>query len=180
MRVLYDDVRRTYSAGIRGQLAIWVIGMALSLGVLAIFQTPRMLLWVGPLALLRLLPYLGGILGGMLTAAVLLISLPWPQSLLPVLLILVGENIKGYVIEPQLLGRALSLSPGLVLFVVLLGWKIGGITGIAFGVPAVAVIQALAERVLSRREAARASLPAEAPEPSPSPGKATGPLPAKR
>ncbi|MEI7644726.1 MAG: AI-2E family transporter [Chloroflexales bacterium] len=175
---LYDDVRRTYSAGIRGQLAIWAIGMALSLGVLAIFQTPGMLLWVGPLALLRLLPYLGGILGGMLTAAVLLISLPWPQSLLPVLLILIGENIKGYVIEPQLLGRALSLSPGLVLFVVLLGWKLGGITGIAFGVPAVAVIQALTERVLRRRKADR--IPPSVAVPEPGPGHATGPLSAKR
>ncbi|MEI7768867.1 MAG: AI-2E family transporter [Chloroflexales bacterium] len=180
VHVLYDDVRRTYSAGIRGQLAIWAIGMALSLGVLATFQTPGMLLWVGPLALLRLLPYLGGILGGVLTAAVLLISLPWPQSILPVLLILIGENIKGYVIEPRLLGRALSLSPGLVLFVVLLGWKIGGITGIAFGVPAMAVIQALAERVLTRREAARSTPPAETPEPSHSPAKSAGPLPAKR
>ncbi len=179
VRVLYDDVRRTYSAGIRGQLAIWAMGMALSMGVLAIFQTPGMLLWVGPLALLRLLPYLGGIFGGMLTAVVLLISLPWPQSLLPVLLILVGENIKGYVIEPRLFGRALSLSPGLVLFVVLVGWKIGGITGIAFGVPAMAVVQALAERIISRREATQSPQPTEKPEPSPV-RKVTGPLSAKR
>jgi predicted PurR-regulated permease PerM len=180
VHVLYDDVRRTYSAGIRGQLAIWAIGMALSLGVLAIFQTPGMLLWVGPLALLRLLPYLGGILGGIFTAAVLLISLPWPQSLLPVLLILIGENIKGYVIEPRLLGRALSLSPGLVLFVVLLGWKIGGITGIAFGVPAVAVIQALAERVISRRAAHPEPAPADAKTAGSGHAKAAGPLSAER
>jgi predicted PurR-regulated permease PerM len=130
--------------------------------------------------LLRLLPYLGGILGGIMTAAVLLISLPWPQSILPVLLILIGENIKGYVIEPRLLGRALSLSPGLVLFVVLLGWKIGGITGIAFGVPAMAVVQALAERVISRREAQRTPPPVEAPEHGPSHTKVVSPRPAER
>ncbi|MEI8307922.1 MAG: AI-2E family transporter [Chloroflexales bacterium] len=177
--VLYCDVRRTYSAGIRGQLAIWAMGMALSMGILAIFQTPGMLLWIGPLALLRLLPYLGGILGGILTAIVLLISLPWPQSLLPVLLILIGENIKGYGIEPRLIGRALSLSPGLVLFVVLLGWKIGGITGIAFGVPAIAVVQALAERIISRREAAQTPQHIETPEP-PHVRKVSRPLPAKR
>jgi predicted PurR-regulated permease PerM len=183
---IYDDVRRTYSAAIRGQLVIWAIGMALSLGVLAFFQTPGMLLWFGPLAVVRLLPYLGGILGGIMTAGVLLISLPWPNSLLPVLLIIVGENIKGYVIEPRLLGRVLSLSPGLVLFVVLVGWKIGGVTGIAFGVPAMAVVQALAERVLSRREARRDGAVVDAPEPAvpepatPLPPKAAGPLPAKR
>ncbi|NTV62556.1 MAG: AI-2E family transporter [Oscillochloris sp.] len=158
VRQIYDDVRRTYSAAIRGQLSIWAIGMTLSLGVLAIFQTPNMLLWLGPLAIVRLLPYMGGILGGMLTASILLLSLPWPDSLLPVLLIIIGEMIKGYVIEPRLLGRALSLSPGLVLFVVLLGWKVGGVTGIAFGVPAMAVVQAVAERLLSRRDA-RAAAP---------------------
>jgi predicted PurR-regulated permease PerM len=157
LRQIYEDVRRTYSAAIRGQLAIWSIGMTLSLGVLAIFQTPGMLLWLGPLAIVRLLPYLGGILGGMLTASILLLSLPWPDSILPVLLVSIGEIIKGYVIEPRLLGRVLSLSPGLVLFVVLLGWKIGGVTGIAFGVPAMAVVQAVAERILSRREARRAA-----------------------
>ncbi len=149
---LYDDVRRTYSAAIRGQLAIWALGMALSLGVLAAFQTPGWLLWIGPLALVRLLPYLGGILGGGLTILILLLSLPWPSSILPVTLILVGQNLMGYVIEPRLLGRVLSLSPGLVLFVVLVGWKLGGITGIAFGVPAVAVVQTLAERIIRQRE----------------------------
>ncbi|NTW01165.1 MAG: AI-2E family transporter [Oscillochloris sp.] len=160
---IYDDVKRTYSAAIRGQLAIWAIGMALSLGVLAVFQTPDMLLWLGPLAIVRLLPYLGGILGGMLTAGVLLLSLPWPASLVPVLLMIVGENIKGYVIEPRLLGRALSLSPGLVLFVVLVGWKLGGVTGIAFGLPAIAVVQALTERVLRRRESRRMRPPSDTP-----------------
>src|SRR5690606_1554832 len=80
---LYDDVRRTYSAAIGGRLGIWLLGMALSLGVMALFQTPGMLLWVGPLALVRLLPYLGGILGGTLTVGILLLSLPWPNSLLP-------------------------------------------------------------------------------------------------
>ncbi|MBX0326528.1 AI-2E family transporter [Oscillochloris sp. ZM17-4] len=181
VKQLYDDVRRTYSAAIRGQLAIWAIGMALSLGVLAIFQTPGMLLWFGPLAIVRLLPYLGGILGGVMTAGVLLISLPWPESLLPVLLIVVGENLKGYIVEPRLLGRVLSLSPGLVLFVVLLGWKIGGVTGIAFGVPAMAVVQALAERVLSRREARRAAHPEEEAAPAEAAGASLNrdPMPIK-
>ncbi|NTU84225.1 MAG: AI-2E family transporter, partial [Chloroflexales bacterium] len=151
---LYKEVRRTYSAAIRGQLAIWAMGMALSLGVMAVFQTPGWILWIGPLALVRLLPYLGGILGAGLTVIILLLSLPWPASLLPVIIVIIGQNIMGYIVEPRLLGRVLSLSPGLVLFVVLVGWKLGGITGIAFGVPAVAVVQALAERVIRRRESA--------------------------
>jgi predicted PurR-regulated permease PerM len=155
---LLDDVRRTYSAAIRGQLAIWALGMALSLGVMAFFQTPGWVLWLGPLAVVRLLPYLGGILGGALTVLVLLVSLPWPASLVPALLVIIGQNVMGYVVEPRLLGRVLSLSPALVLFVVLVGWKLGGITGIAFGVPAVAVVQAVAERVLSRREGYRAAV----------------------
>ncbi len=152
---LYKEVRRTYSAAIRGQMAIWAMGMSLSLGVIAAFQTPGWILWIGPLALVRLLPYLGGILGGGLTVIILLLSLPWPTSVLPVVLIIIGQNLMGYVVEPRLLGRILSLSPGLVLFVVLVGWKLAGITGIAFGVPAVAVVQALAERVIRRRELAR-------------------------
>lgn len=153
---LYQDVRRTYSAAIRGQLAIWALGMALSLGAMAIFNTPGMLIWVGPLALVRLLPYLGGLLGGVLTVIILLLSLPWPQALVPVILVIIGQNVLGYVVEPMLLGRALRLSPALVLFVALIGWKVGGITGIAFGVPAVAVMQALAERIIKRREQLRA------------------------
>lgn len=165
---LYDDVRRTYSAAIRGQLAIWALGMALSLGVMVLFQTPGWILWVGPLAVVRLLPYLGGILGGALTVLILLLSLPWPESILPAVLVIVGQNVMGYIVEPRLLGRVLSLSPALVLFVVLVGWKLGGITGIAFGVPAVAVVQALAERVLNRRRN-RPQAAAPAPQPVPPP-----------
>lgn len=167
--LLYEDVQRTYSAAIRGQMAIWGLGMALSLGVMGAFQTPGWILWIGPLALVRLLPYLGGILGGGLTILILLLSLPWPTSLLPVTLVVVGQNIMGYIVEPRLLGRVLSLSPGLVLFVVLVGWKLGGITGIAFGVPAVAVIQALAERVIRRRESTLPPAPEEGVTRTPTP-----------
>lgn len=152
---LYNDVRRTYSAAIRGQLAIWALGMVLSLGAMTLFNTPNILLWIGPLALVRLLPYLGGVLGGALTVLILLLTLPWPMALAPVLLVIIGQNIMGYVIEPRLLGRVLRLSPALVLFVVLVGWKLGGVTGIAFGVPAVAVVQTLAERIIRRREQGR-------------------------
>jgi predicted PurR-regulated permease PerM len=170
---LYQDVRRTYSAAIRGQLAIWALGMALSLGVMALFQTPGWVLWLGPLAVVRLLPYLGGILGGALTVLILLLSMPWPDSILPALLVIVGQNVMGYIVEPRLLGRILSLSPALVLFVVLVGWKLGGITGIAFGVPAVAVIQALAERALSRRDGRPVAPPAPpAPLPADEPASA--------
>jgi predicted PurR-regulated permease PerM len=118
----------------------------------------------------RLLPYLGGILGGALTVLILLLSLPWPASILPALLVIIGQNVMGYIVEPRLLGRVLSLSPALVLFVILVGWKLGGITGIAFGVPAVAVVQALAERVLSRRQSQAMPAPLAAPldEPAPS------------
>lgn len=149
---LYDDVRRTYTAAIRGHLTIWGLGMGLSFGSMALFNTPGMLLWLGPLAVIRLLPYLGGALGGAITVIILLLTLPWPLSLVPALLVLMGQNVMGYVVEPLLLGRALQLSPALVLFVVLAGWKIGGMTGIAFGLPAVAVVQALAERIIRQRE----------------------------
>jgi predicted PurR-regulated permease PerM len=180
-RQLYDDVRRTYSAAIRGQLAIWASGMALSLGAMAMFNTPGMLLWVGPLALVRLLPYLGGVLGGVLTVVILLLSLPWPQALIPVIIVIVGQNLLGYIVEPLLLGRALQLSPALVLFVVLVGWKLGGITGIAFGVPAVAVVQAVAERLIRQRDmgslppppAPQAPVPRVAPPPPAAPNPAT-------
>jgi predicted PurR-regulated permease PerM len=152
---LYEDVRRTYSAAIRGHLAIWTLGMILSLGVMALFNTPNIFLWIGPLALIRLLPYLGGILGGAMTVLILLLTLPWPMALIPTILVIIGQNLMGYIIEPHLLGRVLRLSPALVLFVVLVGWKLGGVAGIAFGVPAVAVVQAIAERILSHRERRR-------------------------
>lgn len=160
---LYDDVRRTYSAGIRGHLTIWGLGMMLSLGTMAMFNVPNLLLWIGPLALIRIIPYLGGILGGALTAVILLVTLPWPLSLAPVLVVTIGQNVMGYVVEPRLLGRVLHLSPGLVLFVVLAGWQVGGVAGIAFGLPAVAVVQALVERIINRREQQRsAAVPAAA------------------
>jgi predicted PurR-regulated permease PerM len=160
---IYDDIRRTYSAAVRGQLAIWAIGMVLSFGTMAFFATPGMWLWIGPIALVRLLPYFGGLLGGALTVVVMLLSLPWPGSLVPVLFFIVAQNIVGYLVEPLVLSRALQLSPALVLFAVLIGWKIGGVTGIVFCVPAVAVVQTLIEhRVRSR---AFQTMPPEAAPP---------------
>lgn len=164
----YDDVRNTYSAAIRGQLIVWAMGMLLSIGTMTFFGTPGLLLWIGPIALVRLLPYIGGLLGGSLTIIIMLLTMPWPDVLAPVLIFFLLQNIIGYVVEPRVLGRALQLSPALVLFAVLVGWKLGGITGIVFGVPAIALIQTLAEhrlRTQSQHYATQKLKPSERGDP---------------
>ena len=111
--------------------------MSLSLGLLA--------------GLFNLIPYLGLILG-FVPAAILtfLQTQEWLAVIGVAGVFAFVQAMEGMIITPRVVGNNIGLHPVAVIFAVLLGGELFGLVGMILGVPAVAVLNVLCIRGVSR------------------------------
>jgi predicted PurR-regulated permease PerM len=146
-----SEVDQVLANFVRGQLMVAVLmGSLYSMGLYAL-GTP-MSLFIGFLAgFANLVPYLG-IIVGFLPAAVL--TYLQIQELIPILWVMgvfgVVQVLEGIIITPRIVGENIGLHPVAVIFAVLLGGELFGLTGIILGVPAAAVLNVLIRRGVLR------------------------------
>ncbi len=142
-----SEVDQVLANFVRGQLMVAVLmGSLYSMGLYAI-GTP-MSLFIGFLAgFANLVPYLG-IVVGFLPAAIL--TYLQAQEWMPIFWVLgvfgVVQILVGMIITPRIVGENIGLHPVAVIFAVLLGGELFGLTGIIIGVPVAAVLNVLIRR----------------------------------
>ena len=141
------EIDQVLSRFVRGQMMVaGLMGLMYSVG-LFLCDTP-MSLSLGMMAgLANLVPYLGLILGFVPSAVMTYIH---TQEWLPVLgvagVFAFVQAIEGMVITPRVVGDNIGLHPVAVIFAVLLGGELFGITGMILGVPGGAVLNVLFSR----------------------------------
>jgi predicted PurR-regulated permease PerM len=142
-----SEVDQVLANFVRGQLMVgFLMGALYSIGLYAV-GTP-MSLFIGFLAgFANMVPYLGVVVG-FLPAAIL--TYLQVQEWIPIFWVMgvfgVVQMLEGMVITPRILGENIGLHPVAVIFAVLLGGELFGLTGIILGVPAVAVLNVLIRR----------------------------------
>lgn len=148
---LIDEVSvnalRRLGAYVRGQLLIMTItGVGTFLGMFIIgvpFAFPLSLLaFIG-----EAIPMAGAFIAG--GPIVLLALLESPiQGLLMLLWLVVMQQLQGFIVVPIIQGRAVQLSPVVVLLSVLAGASLGGIVGAIIAIPVVAVVDVVIRDVV--------------------------------
>jgi AI-2 transport protein TqsA len=97
--------------------------------------------------LLNFVPTLGSLLAGVLPVAFAFVQLDWQTALLVAAGILVIEQIMGNWIDPWVQGKQLSLSPLMLLFMLLVWGWIWGAAGALLAVPLTALLTIVMMRV---------------------------------
>ncbi len=127
-----------------GQLTLMVIIGLINGLILLIMGIPYALalgLWCG---LTELIPYIGPILG-MIVA--LVVAFASTGNLLIPLIILIAfmlvQQLEANFLVPKIMGKAVGLSPVIIIFAILIGGKLFGLTGVILAVPAAAVVSVL-------------------------------------
>lgn len=141
---------RVHQAGRRGWVTlgaytrtqILVAGVdAVGIGIGAAFlQLPL----VVPLAVLvffgSFIPFVGAIVTGSIAVLVALVTQGWVSALIMLGVVLLVQQLEGHVLQPFLMGHAVSLHPVAVLLVVSTGSLVAGIVGALFAVPLAALV----------------------------------------
>jgi predicted PurR-regulated permease PerM len=145
--------------------ATFVVALVDAIGIgtgLAIMGVPLALPLASLVFLGAFVPLVGAVLTGFLAVIVALLTKGLVYALITLALILAVQQLEGHVLQPLVMGRAVSIHPLAVVLAIAGGGVVAGIVGALLAVPLVAFLNS-AIRVLTARdpEAEKAQMDAE-------------------
>jgi len=143
------DIDQALNGFIRGQLLVAFLVAVLSAAWTMILGIPFALL-IGALAgITDILPYVGPIVGAIPAVILALTISPWKVAYV-ILGFVIIHQLEGTVIAPKVVGNSVGLHPLIVIFALLAGGDLGGLTGLLLAVPMAAVVKVMVAHI-SRR-----------------------------
>lgn len=125
---LRGQVVVSLTMGIVTTIGMYVIGLpyALTLGVIA--------------ALLEIVPIVGPLITGILAVLIALFYGSWIKALLIVGFYILAQLLENHFLVPKVMGKAVGVSPAVILIALLIGAKLGGVLGAIIAIPMAAAI----------------------------------------
>ncbi|CAM3500899.1 AI-2E family transporter [Isoptericola cucumis] len=133
----------TLSAYVRTQILVAFVD-AVGIGVGSAFFVPALALPIGILVFIgSFVPIIGAIVTGAIATAVVLVANGWVAALIMLGIVLLVQQAESHILQPFLMGHAVSLHPVAVVLVVAAGSLAAGIVGALFAVPLAAVLNTI-------------------------------------
>ncbi len=153
-----ERVRDAGSAGFHSLIgyvrATFLVALVDAVGIgtgLAIMGIPLALPLASLVFLGAFIPLVGAVVAGFLAVVVALLAKGWIYALITLALIIAVQQLEGHVLQPLVMGRAVSIHPLAVVLAIAAGAVLAGIVGALLAVPTVAFLNS-AIRVLAARE----------------------------
>jgi predicted PurR-regulated permease PerM len=147
---VFQRVGKKIGAWVRGQLILClIIALATSI-ILAILRVPYALILAILAGMLEIIPTIGPILSAI--PAILLALTISPMTAFIVAICYLGvQQLESQILVPKIMGKAVGLSPVIVIIALLVGAKLFGIAGAVLAIPIAAAIQVLVSELRSER-----------------------------
>lgn len=158
-RTLVDDILSDIHVMLGHYIRALVTLAAISVVVYSIFfaivGVPYGVLLAFQAAVLEFIPVIGPLIAGIVMLLVAGFS-GFPHLWWIVVFWLLYRGFQDYILSPNLMGKGVEIHPLVVLFGVLAGEQVGGVPGMIFSVPVIAVVRVIFVR--ARRAAERRRL----------------------
>jgi predicted PurR-regulated permease PerM len=136
----FQDINSTLAAYIRAQLtACLFIGIVCAVGF-SLLGLPGPLVMGLIAGLFEFVPLVGPLAIAILAAVLAVLHAGFFSAFLVLLFLGVLRIVQDYVIYPKLIGQGIHLHPLAVIFAILSGAELAGITGIFLAIPVVAIL----------------------------------------
>ncbi|MCY0904909.1 AI-2E family transporter [Arthrobacter sp. H14-L1] len=122
--------------GIGGGAAIIGVPLALPLGVLVLFGS--------------FIPVIGALVTGIVAVLLALVANGWVNALIMLGIVLLVQQAESHLLQPLVMGKAVSLHPVAVILTVAAGAGLAGIPGALFAVPLLAVLNSAIRYIAAR------------------------------
>ncbi len=124
------------AVGIGAGAAILQVPLALQLGVLVFLGS--------------FIPILGALITGAIAVLLALVAHGWIVALIMLGIVLLVQQVESHILQPLIMGRAVSLHPLAVVLAVAGGSMLFGIAGALFAVPVMAVVNTVVKYLATR------------------------------
>ena len=129
---------------LRGQMLLGLIVGIIDLIGLLIIGVPFALTLALISAMLEIVPVMGPIIAGGLAAIIALTTSPL-KALLVVILYVVVQQLENNILVPQIMKKAVGLSPVVIIVAIATGFKLYGVTGALLALPIAGVAMVIAQ-----------------------------------
>jgi predicted PurR-regulated permease PerM len=137
--------------------ATFLVALVDAVGIgtgLAIMGVPLALPLASLVFLGAFVPLIGAVVTGFLAVIVALIAKGWIYALITLGLLIAVQQLEGHILQPLVMGRAVSIHPLAVVLAITAGGVTAGIVGALLAVPAVAFLNSAVRVLLARDPAA--------------------------
>ena len=137
--------------------ATFLVALVDAVGIgtgLAIMGVPLALPLASLVFLGAFIPLVGAVIAGFLAVVVALIAKGWIFALITLGLVIAVQQLEGHVLQPLVMGRAVSIHPLAVVLAIAAGGVTAGIVGALLAVPAVAFLNSAVRVLLASDPAA--------------------------
>jgi predicted PurR-regulated permease PerM len=164
VKEVLQEAYRLFSSFFIGKAVDSAIIGCLCFLCMTILQIPYAVLISVIVGITNMIPYFGPFIGAVPSALILLLVSP-VKSLIFLILIVILQQFDGLILGPKILGGSTGLKPLWIIVAITVGGSIGGVLGMFLGVPTVAFLRYLANRLLRHRLSQRHLLKEEEGEP---------------
>ncbi|MHA7277277.1 AI-2E family transporter [Arthrobacter sp. HLT1-21] len=148
------------AVGIGAGAALIGVPLALPLGVLVFLGS--------------FIPIVGALFTGLVAVLLALVANGWVNALIMLVIVLAVQQLEGHVLQPLIMGPAVSLHPLAVVLAVAGGTLVAGIPGALFSVPLLAVVNTVVRYIASRSWETDPAVGGVPPPPDGTPEPSTG------
>jgi len=135
-RYLYATTGINVVFGVVAALAMHLLGL------------PNAMLWGAVAGLTSFIPYLGGLVAAVLIGLAALLTFDDTGRVVTIVLVfLVLDTLKGYILTPLVMGRQFTLNAVMLFVALTFWWWAWGIPGALLAVPLMAIVKIFSERM---------------------------------
>jgi predicted PurR-regulated permease PerM len=143
VRRILDDVAKSVTGYVVGNFATSVIAGVIVTVTLLILRVPFAVVFGVWVAMVDLLPLIGGLLAGVPTVAFAFLHSP-SAGIITVIVFLIYQQLENHILNPIIMSKTVRLNPLWVILSVLAGAQIASIIGALLAIPAAGAIQVIA------------------------------------
>jgi predicted PurR-regulated permease PerM len=166
VRRILRDVAKSVTGYVVGNAATSVIAGLVCMVTLLILGVPFAVVFGVWVALVDLLPLVGGLLAGVPTVLFAFLHSP-TAGVVTVIVFLVYQQLENHVLNPMIMSRTVKLNPLWVILSVLAGAEMASIIGALLAIPAAGAIQVIARDLWDERLGQLKRPPTVGPEETP-------------
>jgi len=124
--------------------------------VLFVFRTPLAPIWAVLTFFCNFVPYLGSVVGYSVPTLFVLVKFGFGWEFLTIAILLLAVHLTtASVVEPAVIGKAVGLSPVIILFSLAFWGYVWGLTGMLLAVPLTVMLKIVAEHMSATRPMAK-------------------------
>jgi predicted PurR-regulated permease PerM len=165
-RRVLDDVARSVTGYVIGNFATSVIAGVICAISLLILGVPFAIVFGVWVALIDLLPLVGGLLAGVPTVAFAFLH-STTAGIIMLVVFLIYQQVENHLLNPLIMSRTVKLNPLWVLLSVLAGAELAGFIGALLAIPAAGTIHVIARDLWDDRRGRVKPTPTVGPDETP-------------